>query len=974
MTCAPFVVRRRLRLGASLIAACGLLLAAWSAPATGQATPEAHDVLPPLDSILPVDKAITIGRLPNGLTYYIRKNTRPERRVLLRLAVKTGSVFEDDDQRGLAHMLEHMAFNGTEHFKPGELISYFELAGSRFGPHVNAYTSFDETVYMLQIATDKPGLVDKGLLALADFAGAMTLDPKEIDKERGVVIEEWRLRQGAASRILEKQAPVLYFKSRYAQRIPIGTPEILRTFSPGRLRDFYETWYRPERLAVVAIGDLDPEVLEKSIKSTLSALADRRPPAPDPDRSVPPHAETLVNVASDPEGQATTVTLLRKMPTLPQNRVADYRRDLVEQLMFQMLNIRFGELARRADAPFLGAGAGKSDIAEATTAVSLGARVEDGKIAEGLKAIVLEARRAREFGFTADELDRARRVLLSFYEQAVAEREKTESGSYAAEYIRNFLNGEPIPGIQLEYTMTKGLLPGVTVAEVSAAARALLQEDSRVVLATAPEKAGGKLPSDDEIRAVLADASKAPLEGWQETAIRKDLLATPPMPGKVLSSRRIEELHTTVLTLSNGVEVWLKPTDFKNDQVMLSAYARGGASTAPEGEYMDTVLAPSLVSLSGVGGLTPPELNRLLAGKIASVSPYIDLQTCGVRGSMRPQDIETALQLTYLTFTDPGGSQATLDLLKRQLSALVANRGQNPASVFSDRVRALNTGNHYSSKPLTSEAVAALKLETMVRAYKERFSNAADFTFFIVGTFDVAQMTPLLERYIASLPSTGTRTNQLKPLGFHFPEKVQKIEVHKGREPKSETVITYFVDAGTSEDEIALADAAADVLQMRLRDELREALGSTYSVSASYGNILPERGYGTLAIDYGSAPENARRLADVVVSQVKGLQAHGPTADEIAKVREQNRQDLETATKQNPYWLSSLQSTHLLGRDPKSILERTARVERITPQLVHAAAKRYIADTRYTVAMLLPENAGTSGSAAAPTSSSPPKP
>ena len=531
----------------------------------------------------------------------------------------------------------------------------------------------------------------------------------------------------------------------------------------------------------------------------------------------------------------------------------------------------------------------------------------------------------------------------------MAEREKTESGSYAAEYIRNFLNGEPIPGIQLEYTMTKGLLPGVTVAEVSAAARALLQEDSRVVLPrhrkSRREAAIRRRDSRSACRRRQGAARGLAGDGNSEGSARDAAHAR-----QGLSSRRIEELHTTVLTLSNGVEVWLKPTDFKNDQVLLSAYARGGASTAPEGEYMDTVLAPSLVSLSGVGGLTPPELDRLLAGKIASVSPYIDLQTQGVRGSMRPQDIETALQLTYLTFAASGGSQATLDLLKRQLSALVANRGQNPASVFSDRVRALNTGNHYSSKPLTSEAVAALKLDTMVRAYKERFSNAADFTFFVVGTFDVAQITPLVERYIASLPSTGTRTSRAKPLGFHFPEKVQKIEVHKGREPKSETVITYFVDAGTSEDEIALADAAADVLQMRLRNELREALGSTYSVSASYGNILPERGYGTLAIDYGSAPENARRLADVVVSQVKGLQAHGPTADEIAKVREQNRQDLETATKQNPYWLSSLQSTHLLGRDPKSILERTARVERITPQLVHAAAKHYIADTRYTVA------------------------
>jgi zinc protease len=967
----PFIRRPAARPGPWLLAVLSVFLAAWPVAARSQDQPASRETLPPPDTVLPVDKAITIGRLPNGLTYYVRKNSRPEHRVLLRLAVKAGSVFEEDDQRGLAHMLEHMAFNGTAHFKPGELVSYFESAGARFGPHVNAYTSFDETVYMLQVATDKPGLVDKGMLALADFAGGMTLDPKEIDKERGVVIEEWRLRQGAGSRILEKQAPVLYYKSRYAQRIPIGTPEILRTFTPARLRDFYETWYRPERMAVVVIGDIDPAVIEKSIASTFGPLADKRSPAPDPDRAVPPHSETLVNVAADPESQATTVALVRKTPELPQNRVGDYRRDLVEQLMFQLLNIRFGELARKPDAPFLAAGAGKSAIAESTMAVSLGARVEDGKIREGLKAIILEARRAREFGFGSDELERARRVVLSYYEQAVAERDKTDSGSYAAEYIRNFLTGEPIPGIELEFTLTRGFLPGVTVEEVSAAARALLQEDSRVVLATAPEKADITLPTEAEIRAVLADAGKAAIEGWQETAIRKDLIATPPTPGKVVASRRIEELQTTVLTLSNGAEVWLKPTTFKNDQVLLSAYARGGASTAPESEYVDTVLAPSLVSVSGVGGLTPPELNRLLAGKIASVAPYIDLQTHGVRGSMRPQDIETALQLTYLTFTDPGGNQSTFELLTRQLTALVANREQNPGSVFSDRVRNLNTGNHYSAKPLTSATVASLKLDAMIRAYKERFSNAADFTFFIVGTFDTAQITPLIERYIASLPSTGTRTSQAKPLGFRFPARMEKIDVPKGREPKSETVITYFADAGVSEEENALVDAAADVLQIRLREELREELGSTYSVSASYSNLLPERGYGTLAIDYGSSPENTAKLAAAVIAQVKRMRTKGPTPDEVAKVREQNRQDLETAATQNSYWLSSLQSTHLLGRDPKTILERPARLERVTAARVRAAARKYISATRYTVARLLPEKTGGSGSAAAPTGSAP---
>src|SRR5262245_20982204 len=316
--------------------------------------------LPPLDSRLPVDPVVSVGTLANGLKYYVRRNARPEHRVQLRLAVKTGSVFEDDDQRGLAHMLEHMAFNGTDHFKPGEMVSYFETAGARFGAHVNAYTSFDETVYMLQVATDKPGLVDKGLLALSDFAGGMQLDAKEIDKERGVVIEEWRLRQGAGSRLMDKQAPVLFYHSRYADRLPIGTPEILRTFTPARLRDFYNTWYRPDRMAVVVVGDIEPKEIVAAIEMTFRGLSPRGSKASEPQRALPPHPETLVSIASDPEAQASTVSVLRTFPTAPQGRVSDYRRDLVRQLMFQMLNVRFGEMARRADAPFLGAAASQS--------------------------------------------------------------------------------------------------------------------------------------------------------------------------------------------------------------------------------------------------------------------------------------------------------------------------------------------------------------------------------------------------------------------------------------------------------------------------------------------------------------------------------------------------------------------------------------------------------------------------------------
>ena len=932
------------------------------------ACPDASSqVLPPLDSRLPVDPAVSVGNLANGLKYYVRRNARPEHRVQLRLAVKTGSVFEADDQRGLAHMLEHMAFNGTEHFKPGEMVSYFETAGARFGAHVNAYTSFDQTVYMLQIATDKPGLVDKGLLALADFAGGMTLDPKEIDKERGVVIEEWRLRQGAGSRLMDKQAPVLFYHSRYADRLPIGTPEILRTFTPARLRDFYDTWYRPDRMAVVVVGDIDPKEIVASIEMTFRGLSPRGPKASEPDRALPPHAETLVSIASDPEAQASTVSVMRTYPTPQQGRVGDYRRDLVRQLMFQMLNIRFGDVARRPDAPFLGAGASQQPVTAMTSAVSLGARVEDGKIEQGLRAVILEARRAREFGFSPSEFEQVRRRVLAAYEQALAERDKTDSGNYAAEYIRNFTTDEPFPGIQTEYELTRALLPGITQDEVSEVARDLLAEDNRAVLVAAPEKAAAPMPAEAALRQVLTDAAAATVEPWKSSTSRAELLPVKPASGHVVSRRAIDSIGVTVLTLSNGVEVWLKPTDFKNDQVLLNAYARGGSSTSPDASYFDTALSASLVNLAGVGGMQAPEIASLLAGKVVSLSPFIDTSVHGIRGGSRPQELEAAFQLLYLTFTAPNGDKAALDLLKRQLNSLIVNRQQNPGAVFADRVRALNTGNSRYVRPITPEALGALKLDVMRQAYRDRFANAADFTFFIVGTFKEADIVPHVERYVASLPSTGRHDGHSRPLGYRFPAAIEKIRVEKGREPKSEIVTTYFADAGEDEDQAIFANAASDVLEIRLRDLLREALGSTYSVSVNYSSGLPEHGYGTISIDFGSAPENADKLVGNVLAEVDRLRTSGPTAEECAKVREQSRQSLETASKQNGFWLSMLQASHLLGRAPETVAARRDRIERITPEKVHEAARKYFPAGRYTVAILMPETGGgAAGTAPAP--------
>jgi zinc protease len=908
-----------------------------------------------LDQALPVDPAVRTGQLGNGLRYYIRQNGRPASRVSLRLAVNVGSIFEENDQRGLAHFLEHMAFNGSENFKPGELVSFLETIGARFGPHVNAYTSFDETVYMLDVPTDKPGYVDRGLLALHDFAAGMSLDPQEIDKERGVVIEEWRGRLGAGSRLTDKQLPVLLAKSRYAERLPIGTPEILKSFPRQRLVDFYRKWYRPDQMAVVVVGDINPAEAQTLVEQRFGAIPAAKAPLDSVDRTVPPHKETLFSIATDPEAQGWSVAIDHKRPVEVEKTVGDYRRSLIQQLATQMLNLRLSEIARRPNAPFLGAEAGGSGLGRTVELYELGAAVQEGGIAAGLEALILEARRMQQFGFGAEELDRARAALLAGFERAYKERNTSESTSYASEYVRAFLEQEPIPGIEFEYRIASTFVPTITLNEVMTEARKLIHDDNRIILVVAPEKKEQPVPTEADLRGVMAKAEKLPVEAYTDALAGRDLVEKAPAPGKVTARRTIPEIGATVLTLSNGVEVWLKPTDFKTDQVVLSAYAKGGASLAAEADYPEASLATALVGVGGMGGLSPVDLSKLLAGKIAQVSPTIGTYTHGVSGSASPRDLETALKLNYLIFTAPNLTREAFELLKRRLASALANQAQNPGYVFNEKVEEVNTSHHYSAKSLTPADVGTLDLEQMQRFYRERFANAADFTYFIVGSFAVDEITPLLEKWVATLPSTGKKTSTFRDMGVRFPTKMVAEEVKKGREPRGQTVISFFADTKLDELEMHRARAAASLLGIRLRDILREELGGTYGVSVSYDNALPMNGYGAMTVQFGSDPANIEKLTGEVLKEVERLKAQGPSAEDVARVQELERRDLQTATRQNAYWMGSLQTVTMLGWDPVGITRREERIQKLSPGVLHDVFKKYFPTDRYTVVTLKPE-------------------
>ncbi len=694
--------------------------------------------------------------------------------------------------------------------------------------------------------------------------------------------------------------------------------------------------------------------MEALIRANFGGLP-ARPPAVRAVYPVPPHQDTRYVVVSDREAQGSSVSIVHKKPMATFRTVGDYRRSFLRGLVHDMVNARFAEIARRPGAPFLRASSGGETLGRDVESFTISARVNDGGIEKGLDALAQEIARLRQHGFGDAELDRAKRDVVASYERAYNERDKAQSGGHASELLRHFLTDEAAPGIDTELDLMRRFVPSITVAEVSALVREFLGEDNRVVLASSPEKEGITVVTQAGLRDALRTGSTAAVTAWRDEVAGRDLMAKAPAPGSVRARREIPELGVTVLTLSNGVEVWLKPTDFRNDQVAFTAYARGGASLASPAEFLNASLSTSLVGVAGVGGFSPIDLGKVMAGRIASASPFMDNYTHGVSGGSTPRDLEAALQLVYLYFTAPNHDAAAFDLMKTRMAASLANQAQNPGSVFGERVRRLATMDHYSMRPMKSEDLGRIDADRMSAFYAERFRNAADFTFFFVGAFTVDQVTPLLTTYLASLPSTGKAESRGRDMDVHFPAMVLRETVKKGQEPRSQTAIMFFADTGLDELETHRLRAATSILQMRLRDVLREELGGTYSVGVAYSDTSPQPGYGTTTVQFGSSPENAERLTNVVMQELERFRREGPSDTDVQVVKETEKRELETSMRQNGYWLNSLQAMHLLRRDPLRILQRAARTEALSQDNIHTVIRKYFPPDRYTVVTLMPE-------------------
>ena len=907
----------------------------------------------PVDSLLPVDPSVTIGTLPNGLRYYVRVNRRPEHRAELRLVVNAGSILEDDDQLGLAHFVEHMAFNGTTHFKKQELVDYIESIGMRFGADLNAGTSFDETVYQLTVPTDTAAIVRKGFQILEDWAHGLTFDTTEVRKERGVVLEEWRLGRGAGQRMFDKQLPVLFRGSRYALRLPIGTPECIQKCPPTAMRRFYHDWYRPDLMAVVAVGDFDLKQIEALIRERFASIPKPAQPRARFSSTVPGRTDPEVSIASDPEATSTSISVYLQRPTGRRGTVSVWRTQVDEELAAGILNQRLFELTQKANPPFIGAGAGRTQLVRTSEAFSFGAGVPDSGVRRGLTTVLTELERAGRHGFTQAELDRTRAEYLRSLEQAFAEREKTESSSLVGGYVDHFLTGEGIPGIEYDYMRGTVAAPRVTLDELNQVARGWLV-GAPVILVNTPEKNRAQIPSPEDLLALFASVKRADIAAYTETlsgdALVTDSLAT----AAILAERRDSATGTSEWTLANGVHVVLKPTDFKADQLLIQAVSPGGLSLAPDSLLGSAQLAAQLVSVSGLGRFSAVDLQKKLAGKAVSLTPYIGAYEQGLTGGASPRDAETLLQLAYLYFTAPRLDTTAVGAFLDNVRSALANRSANPQVAFSDTLTVTITQHHRWGRPISAAIVDEVRPAASFDFFRQRFNDAAGFTFYLVGTFDPDSIRPLVQRYLGNLPVRGQADRAGDP-GIHPPPGVVERTVRKGIEPKSQTALIFTGPAHATQDERFAIDALGSILEIRLREQLREELGGTYSVNVNTTIARIPREQYNVFIGFGSAPERADTLVRAVFAEIDTLQSAGPRPADLVKAKETSIRSRETNLRQNGWWLQLLIGSRRDGDDPATRLDLNAQLARLIPETIRSAARTYLDRTRYVRVTLLPE-------------------
>jgi len=913
-----------------------------------------------LTAKVPVDKKVKIGKLDNGLTYYIRANKKPENRVQFRLVTNAGSVLEDDDQQGLAHFCEHMAFNGTEYYKGNEMISELQKNGIEFGRGINAWTAFDETVYYVDLPSDKPEMVEMGFKILDGWAGKLLFTPEEIEHERGVIIEEWRGGLGAQERLQKATFPTLLKGSQYALRLPIGKEEIIRNFKRDVIVRFYKDWYRPDMQAVIIVGDIDVDKMEAKVKEYFASREAVKNPRPRPNFDIPKNKEPLIAIATDKEATNTTLAMFWKHDKAPQGTVGDYRNSLMRQLINGMLSDRFSELCEKASAPMVGADAGyESFLGRSCDAFAVQAVPKDGKVDQTIELMLTEMRRLDQHGFLQAELDRQKEELLSNYKKMAKEENKTQSVRFAQEYTNNFLEGEVIPGIRQEYRYANEFVPEITLEEVNAMVKGWITDENFVCWLTANSQV--KVPNEKTVMKLYKKAMKAKTTPWvdnfkDEPLFSKDL---PAVTAKVTKENKA--LDYKEYTCPNGIRFIVKKTELKADEIRMNSFAKGGASIYEDNEAYMAQTAAQLIDDAGIAQFNSSQLNKKLKGINLSISPSIDDETQGFSGNCSPKDLETMLQLLYLYYDAPRKDQESFDKNIDALRSQIKFMGENPQFVFIKKyIETVYPDNKRLVILPTEQHINSLNLNRTYEIFKERFNDASNQTFFFVGNISDKDVD-LIAKYIGALPCTGKQKGETwKDRDPKFVSGTPRATAYKGTDNQGMLMI-YGETQGfeNTKKNKAIINQLSDAMEITALEIIREKMGGTYSPSVNVSYDVDADGKGTkvswmfyIACD----PDNVANVEKAAIEILNQYINEGPSAETLGKVQEQQIINRENARQENSFWMGQIVGSYQYNENRDDVDQYPELVKSVTAKEIQDAAAKFINMKNYAVIMLMPED------------------
>lgn len=871
---------------------------------------------------LPIDPKVRYGKLDNGLTYYIRHNELPENRADFYIAQNVGSVLEEDNQAGLAHFLEHMAFNGTKNFPENGIDKYLQSVGMRMGENLNAYTSFDETVYtIINAPVDKPNVVDSCLLILHDWSNSLALTDSMIEKERGIIREEWRTRRDASQRLLEKQLQQMFPGNKYANRIPIGSIDVINNFKPEELRAYYKKWYRPDLQAIIVVGDVDVDTVEKTIKTMFSDIPAPVNPAKREYVSVADNDEPIVSIATDKEASSTIIYIYHKydpMPAQLRSTAAGLITDYISAVCSQILNERFEALLHQANPPFVYAEAYDGDFMVARTkdAFTIAAIAKEGEIDSTMTALVREMERARQFGFTVSEYERAKINILKQYESAFNERDKQKNSSYTKEYVNHFTEGGYIPGIETEYTLINQIAPNITVEQVNQYLSQVIGEKNIVLALSGPEKEGVVYPTESELLEMFNKARSQKVEPYKEEVNNDPLIPELPAPGKIVKEEHDGLFDATVLTLSNGVRVVLKPTEYKKDEIQMTATSPGGSFMVGIDDAKNMKVFNSVIGLGGLGNFSAIDLSKKLAGKKVSCSASLGVDNESLNGYASPDDVKTLFELIYLAMTSPRTDNDAYASFENRMKAQLENAKLDPSTALNDTISKVVYNNHPRAVSLEAEDFDKISYQRILDIYKERYGDASDFTFTFVGNLNVDSIRPYIEQYLATLPANG-RVD--KPSPDALPKIMNgKLENHFSREMQTPKSSVFQLYSGKSEynlKNLLTASLLSQILDLVYTETIRESEGGSYGVYAGVSLSDFPKGQTTLQVFFDTDPEKWENMVRIVDEEIQRIATEGPKSEHLTKSRDNMLKRHNERLQENSYWLNVIDSYYFRGMD-----------------------------------------------------------